>query len=169
MLVLVSEFRARGMNSGMWDYIVYQETECRLRRNSRLNWGPLWSLEVGYTAWSQIRRMRRRAAREVGMGFYKPNEKVFQEGESVQFCLLFLDGGLRWEPRIDYRTPQRSWMILMRMCSRFKDVIWVERENKEKILVLVIKATFLSFAIKESTEMGQSWEVMWGQMKLWRF
>lgn len=60
-------------------------------------------------------------------------------------------------------------MILIRRCSRFKDVIRVERENKEKKLVLVIKATLLSFAVKESREMGQSWEVMWSQMKLWQF
>lgn len=40
-------------------------------------------------------------------------------------------------------------MILIRRCSGFKGVIRVERENKEKKLVLVIKATFLSFAVKE--------------------
>lgn len=40
-------------------------------------------------------------------------------------------------------------MILIRRCSRFKDVIRVERENKEKKLVLVIKAALEGFAVKE--------------------
>lgn len=60
-------------------------------------------------------------------------------------------------------------MILVRTRRRFKDGIRAERENKKKKLVLVIKATLFSFAVKESREIGQSWEVMWSQMKPWRF
>lgn len=56
-------------------------------------------------------------------------------------------------------------MILIRRCSRFKGVIWVERKNNENKLVLVIIATLLSFAAEESREMEQSWVVMWSQMK----
>lgn len=60
-------------------------------------------------------------------------------------------------------------MILIRTWRGLKDGIRVERENKKKKLVLVTKAILSSFAVKESREMGQSWEVMWSQMKPWRF
>lgn len=45
----------------------------------------------------------------------------------------------------------------------------VERENKEKELVLVIKAILLSFSVKGSRQMEQSWVVVWCQVKLWGF
>lgn len=59
--------------------------------------------------------------------------------------------------------------MILRRSSGFKGVAMVEREDKEKKLVLVIKATLLSFAVKESRQMGQSWVVVWCQMELWGF
>ena len=44
--------------------------------------------------------------------------------------------------------------MILRRSSGFKGVAMVEREDKEKKLVLVIKATLLSFAVKESRQMG---------------
>ena len=58
--------------------------------------------------------------------------------------------------------------MILRRSSGFKGVAMVEREDKEKKLVLVIKATLLSFAVKER-QMGQSWVVVWCQMELWGF
>lgn len=45
-------------------------------------------------------------------------------------------------------------MILIRRCSRFKEVIGVERGNKEKKLALVIKAALLSFCSKRGLRNG---------------
>lgn len=40
----------------------------------------------------------------------------------------------------------------------------MERENKEKKLVLVIKVNLLSVAVKENRQMRQSWVAVWSQI-----
>ena len=68
---------------------------------------------------------------------------------------------VRRELRFDCRAKWRSWMIVIRKCIGLDGVIRVvERKNKEKKLVLVIKATLLSSAVKDSRETGQPWVVM---------
>ena len=143
-----SRFQSQRQNLGAWDWIVHQRSEYRLRRSSRLKGGAVQCLGIGYTRWNHIRRLRRQAARKAGIVFQKTNwESISRRKCSTVSAVP--ERLIRWDLKFDYRATRRSWVILIRRCSGFKGVIRVERENKEKKLVLVIKATFLSFAVKE--------------------